>query len=53
MRHPSIGKELRQYRDDIISHSYRCVGLSTFKHTWTSSTEGAAIRLLEWGHDRM
>lgn len=47
IRNPAIGKELRKYREDIISrYGYRG-GWSNYRHTWTSSTERAALKIME------
>lgn len=47
MRNPATGRELRKYRDDVITYSYRHTGVSHFNATWTSSTEKAALYLDE------
>lgn len=47
MRNPATGRELKKYHDDIISHSYHHIGVSSFHSSWTSSTEHAALYLDE------
>lgn len=47
MRNPAIGRELCKYQNDIIDrYGYRG-GYNNFRYTFTSSTERAAMKLIE------
>lgn len=47
IRAPKARKHIQKYREEIISRSYRRIGLSAFRHTWTSATEWAGLELCE------
>lgn len=47
MRASKARKHIQKYREEIISRSYRRIGLSAFRHTWTSATEWAGLELYE------
>ena len=48
MRNPAIGRELCKYQEDIIDrYGYRGGGFGNYRHTWTSSTERTALKLME------
>lgn len=46
LRKLSRNTKLIQYREEILSHAYRYIGLRAFERSWTSSTEAAAMKLL-------
>lgn len=48
LRKPSRAKKLRSFADEYItSHAFRGGGVGTFKRTWTSTTEYAALKLID------
>lgn len=50
LRKPSRAKKLRAFADEYItSHAFRGGGVGTFNRTWTSTTEYAALGLMEKG----
>lgn len=48
LRKPSRRRKLEPYAEDMISsHAYHGSGVSLFRHTWTSSTEYGALKLVQ------
>ena len=47
MRHPKNARFIKQYRDDIVNTHAYYGSVDGFNRTWTSSTERAALALLD------